>query len=115
MDAVKFLMENKRMCQNFKVCSRCPLHGNCISSIVDSGDAIKTVEIVEKWSEEHPVKTNGMKVHEMIPENERSTALKEADSNLKGRGFITSEEYVEMRVRKSWWDAEYKEGSNGNR
>lgn len=109
MDVVKFLMESKRMCQRYKVCSRCPLNGNCIASIVDPADAVRAVAIVEKWSKEHPVVTNGLKVHEMIPGNERSTVFKEADSNLKGCGFITSEDYVEMRVRKSWWDAEYKE------
>lgn len=109
MDAVKFLMENKRMCQNFKVCSRCPLHGNCISSIVDSGDAIKTVEIVEKWSEEHPVKTNGMKVWELIPGYVRSTNSRPAKENAL-LGQIVESEYIELLVRKSWWDEEYKEG-----
>lgn len=109
MDAVKFLMENKRMCQIFKVCSRCPLKGNCISSIVDSGDAIKTVEIVEKWSEEHPVKTNGMKVWELIPGYVRSTNSRPAKENALP-GQIDESEYIELRVSKSWWDAEYKGG-----
>ena len=110
MDAVKFLEERNRMCDNYNLCTDgCPLYKICDFSL---GYFREMVAAVEKWSEEHPVVTNGLKVHEMIPGNERSTVFKEADSNLKGCGFITSEEYVEMRVRKSWWDEEYKEGSN---
>lgn len=109
MDAVKFLMESKRICQSTKSCGGCPMSDCCLDDVEDIKDAIKTVAIVEKWSEEHPVVTNGLKVHEMIPGNERSTVFKEADSNLKGCGFITSEDYVQILVSKSWWDAEYKE------
>ena len=108
MDAVKFLEERNRMCDNYNLCTDgCPLYKICDFSL---GYFREMVAAVEKWSKEHPVVTKGMKVLEMIPGNERSTVFKEADSNLKGCGFIISEEYVQMRVRKSWWDAEYKEG-----
>ena len=114
MDAVKYIKEFNRMCRTYNYCSNgCPLEKRCgrfMGIDVDSETIEALVAIIEKWSKEHPANTNGMKVYEMIPANERSTAFKEADSNLKGCGFITSEEYVEMRVRKSWWDAEYKGG-----
>lgn len=112
MDAVKFLMESNRICQSSKPCGGCPMSDCCVYDVEDINDAIKTVAAVEKWSEEHPVVTNGMKVHEMIPGNERRTVFKEADPNLKGCGLMTSEDYVEMRIRRSWWDAEYREESN---
>ena len=113
MDAVKCIKEFNRMCRSYDCCSDgCPLKRRCIlfrNPNADSESIEALVAAVEKWSKEHPVVTNGLKVHEMIPGNERSTVFKEADSNIKGCGFITSEDYVEMRVRKSWWDAEYKE------
>lgn len=113
MDAVKYIKEFNRMCRTYPYCSDgCPLKRRCCilrNPNADSESIEALVAAVEKWSKKHLLKTNGLKVHEMIPANERSTAFKEADSNPKGCGFITSEEYVEMRVRKSWWDAEYKE------
>lgn len=62
MDAVKFIKERNRMCDSFLNCHGCPLEktedclDNGIGCIV--GDEIKQiVEIVEKWSAEHPQKT----------------------------------------------------------
>ena len=113
MDAVKFLMESNRICQSSKFCGVCPMSDCCVDDVEDIKDAIKTVAAVEKWSEEHPVVTNGMKVWELIPENQRVTAFKEAVQDFIGLGLITSEDYVQILVSKSWWNAEYKEKSNG--
>ena len=67
MDAVKFLKEEDRMCDKYKyssdhTCSDCPCHSKrngtdeiCIS--LRKTDHAKYVEIVEKWSKEHPAKT----------------------------------------------------------
>lgn len=118
MDAVKFLEEYSRMCNAHNDCVGCPMNDKpfCYpNDIITNDERKELVNAVEKWSCEHPVVTNGTKVLEMIPANERSTAFREANSNLKGFGFITSEKYVEMCVRKSWWDAEYKEGEDENR
>lgn len=109
MDVVKFLMESKRMCQRYKVCSRCPLNGNCIASIVDPADAVRAVAIVEKWSEKHPLVTNGMKVWELIPGDVRLTNSYPADENMLPESSIKGNEYVELVILKSWWDDEYKE------
>lgn len=93
MDAVKFLEERNRMCDNYNLCTDgCPLYKICDFSL---GYFREMVAAVEKWSEEHPVVTNGIKVLEMIPAVERSV-------NNKG--------YIEICIRKSWWDAEYKGG-----
>lgn len=115
MDAVKFLIEAERLCRQYPDCHECPLYlKKChVGGRKTVEECRETVAIIEKWGQEHPVVTNGMKVHEMIPGNERRTVFKEADPNLKGCGLMTSEDYVEMRIRKSWWDAEYKEESNG--
>lgn len=46
----------KRMCDSYKECSSCPLNDTCsgdsVSALPDNAD-----EIVDKWVEEHPVKT----------------------------------------------------------
>ncbi len=58
MDAVKFLEEKNRLCNNNEVCVGCPLDiwdVTCEQKIFDSPKEV--VEIVEKWSEEHPRKT----------------------------------------------------------
>jgi hypothetical protein len=49
MDAVKFLQERKRM---FK--SGAPIQG---IGLDDGYDPVRAVEVVEKWSAAHPVKT----------------------------------------------------------
>lgn len=112
MDAVKFINELNRMCKSHDdVCTGCPLIGsNCPINDFDA-EAEKVVLIVEKWSEEHPKKTNGDKIWEMIPSYLRSTTIKTADSEAFD-GSITAKDHIELRIVKDWWDAEYKEESN---
>ena len=67
MDALKFIEERNRMCDRYWQvdgdCNGCPLidarECNELRNMVDgAGKAVgKTVEIVEKWSKEHPRKT----------------------------------------------------------
>lgn len=67
MDALKFIEERNRMCDRYWQvdgdCDGCPLidarECNELRNMVDgAGKAVgKTVEIVEKWSKEHPRKT----------------------------------------------------------
>ena len=59
MDEVKYLKEKNRMCNTFGLsCSGCPL-GNSVEDCDDlqKERPEKAVEIVEKWSAEHPQKT----------------------------------------------------------
>ena len=67
MDALKFIEERNRMCERYWQvdgdCDGCPLvytrECNEMRNMVDdSGKAVgEVVEIVEKWSKEHPRKT----------------------------------------------------------
>lgn len=105
MDAVKFLEEYNRMCNTYNDCAGCPMDDKpfCYpSDIITNDESKELVNAVEKWSCEHPVVTNGMKVLEMIPE---------------GSAFIASTDgiYAELRIKRSWWNAEYKEVSNETR
>ena len=67
------------------------------------------VAAVEEWSEEHPLKTNGMKVWELIPGDVRLTNSYPTDENMLPESSIKGNEYVELVILKSWWDDEYKE------
>lgn len=78
MDALKFIEERNRMCDRcWQVdgdCDGCPLidarECNALRNMVDdAGKAVgKTVEIVEKWSKEHPRKTRQSVFLEQYPE-----------------------------------------------
>lgn len=102
MDAVMFQKEWARMCNSYDDCKNCPLRLNGCSDVLGaSGDIVeKRVEIVEKWSREHPLTTNGMKVLEFIHGNVRDTTII--------KNYPSTKDYVEICVEKSWWDAEYK-------
>ena len=102
MDALKFLTEQKRFCRS-QDCSTCPAYiykGDCyLMYMEDGGDDFfdedffrKSIEIVEKWSEANPNKTNGDVIRELygahiVYENE--------DDN-----FVIFDH--------DWWNAEYK-------
>ena len=73
MDAFKFCKEFERMCASYKECSACALFNettsvNCsaITNISD-GRLKKKIEVVEKWSKEHPPKTMAQDFFEKFP------------------------------------------------
>lgn len=78
MDALKFIEERNRMCDRYWQvdgdCDGCPLvdtrECNEMRNMVDdSGKAVgEVVEIVEKWSKEHPRKTRQSVFLEQYPE-----------------------------------------------
>jgi hypothetical protein len=78
MDALKFIEERNRMCERYWQvdgdCDGCPMLNvdecNELRSMVDdAGKAVgKVVEIVEKWSKEHPRKTRQDVFLEQWPE-----------------------------------------------
>lgn len=73
MDAVKFLKEKKRICNTHSSCSDCPLYdtfGSCNSPAVEDVDNL--ISAVEKWSKEHPVKTNLEYFKECFPKLNKS-------------------------------------------
>lgn len=77
MDAVKFLEELRRMCQNIS-CSDCSVQDLCSSYLSapqwwEGDETKKAVEAVEKWSAEHPVKTRLMDFLEKYPNAVRTS------------------------------------------
>lgn len=92
MDAIKFIKEQTRMCESFGTsCVGCPIYLDSKKAGHYCRTFIKTcteqaVDIVEKWSNEHPTITNLMKFKEVF-----------------------GKRVPEVQAPPSWWDAEYKE------
>lgn len=62
MDAIEYLKEFDRMCKSQPNCKRCPFNYRnngtetlCLDFLMQNPE--KAVDIVEKWSKEHSVKT----------------------------------------------------------
>ena len=93
MDALKFLEEKNRMCDEHPACVGCPLGELAYCADAEPEEVVK---VVEKWSKEHPFVTNGMKISELLPYS------KDIDID-KGKHCVT------IYISNCWWDAEYKE------
>lgn len=100
MDAVKFIKEYRRICDEYSSCIRCPLKNENESDDCIDADPEKMVKVVEEWSNAHPLTTNGMKVLELIPSDVSNTTIT--------RVYPSTKDYVKIYIEKSWWDAEYK-------
>lgn len=67
MEALKFLQETHRMCGMRENCDNCPVKDIYCDMTKEKYDFAKFVEIVEKWSSEHPVKTRQSELLKMFP------------------------------------------------
>ena len=108
MDAVKFLEEYNRMCITHNDCVGCPMKAKPLcypNDIITTDERKELVAVVEKWSKEHPIKTNGMRFLDDNREYIRTYHRWENDCKP----------YIEVHIEADWWDAEYKEGEqDGN-
>lgn len=82
---INFFAEAKRLCDSRTGCTadatnkeQCPLHGFC-DLIASEICAEKAVEILQKWSDEHPQKTYAQDFFEKFPK---------AQSNSDGTPFV---------------------------
>lgn len=67
MDGVKLLKELDRMCtwyNRLSTCEECPLIGCDFSTLAENADGV--ISSIEKWSKEHPVKSNAEKFKEVF-------------------------------------------------
>ena len=102
MDAVKFLEERNRMCDNYNLCTDgCPLClKKCHLGVRKTDEECREmVAVVEKWSKEHPIKTNGERFLYDNREHIRNY-------HRWGNGC---KPYIEVHIEADWWDEEYKE------
>lgn len=68
MDTVEFLKEAIRMCKSYTSCTGCVLEHKCPTTSMETEASDKLVEIIEKWSKEHPIKTRQDKFLEQYPD-----------------------------------------------
>ena len=79
MDAIKFLKENNRMCKTFDSCSgrdggaMCELYAKSNEKGLSCADYAndypeEAVEIVERWTKNHPKKTRQSEFLKLFPE-----------------------------------------------
>lgn len=73
---IDFFAEAKRLCDSHTACradmankGQCPLFAFCEHTIATGGaeDAITAIEILQKWSDEHPKKTYAQDFFEKFP------------------------------------------------
>lgn len=67
MEAFEYLKEFKRMCESFTDCEDCPLYDNCDAPHPSNEELQHRVDVVEKWSKEHPIKTYQKALLEIFP------------------------------------------------
>lgn len=115
MDAIKFMKEKKRMCESYSACiEACPLKipvyesgFTCIRYCFDNPE--KAVEIVEKWSAEHPIKTRQSEFLKMFPNADIQNDVIRICPKKIDQNSVTSEECSRsgcFECRKKYWLAE---------
>lgn len=91
-------------------CNICPIKESCRNDYNVIWNAYSIVEAVEKWSEEHPIKTNREVMKELL---EKTFGNIFFDDYLDGCKLIDchkfSGEFCDKCEYKGFWDKEYKE------
>lgn len=69
MDAVKYLKERNRMCDSYtNMCDGCGFGKVPKCNRTEEDNPEKAVDIVERWSAEHPIKTRQSEFLKMFPD-----------------------------------------------
>lgn len=64
---IDYLAEHKRMCDAHDECEHCPLDDYCSGIALRVKNSKQAIEIVQKWSDEHPRKTYLQDFFEKFP------------------------------------------------
>lgn len=80
MDAFEFCKEFARMCKDYEYCADCPLDKweretnlSCRDVRLSDKHIRERIDIVEKWSKEHPPKTMAQDFFEKFPNAPKNT------------------------------------------
>lgn len=101
MEALEFLREAQRMCNEYNCYDGCPVYGACVFGGINAQSPERLEDIVttvETWIETHPIKTNAQKFEEVFG------FLPDGDVIFSKDYFINA---VKGPVLK--WDEPYKE------
>lgn len=102
---INFFYEFKRLCDSRTACTadaankeQCPLYVFCRQPLtIRAEDAIKAVENLQKWSDEHPKKTYAQDFFEKFPK---------AQSNSDGTPFVCRKR-IYGGIRSTLEDCDY--------
>ena len=114
MDAERYIIEMKRMCDSYLGCIGCPIRAKKDNSDIDCSDFISTypkeaVKIVEEWSKEYPIMTNAMKFKEVFGCEPYETMTIRYCPPI---AYRTSKCMRNCEECKVWWDEGWKEPEN---
>lgn len=70
---INFMEECKRMCDAHERCKHCPLDYCCSGNTLWAKSTKQAIEIVQKWSDEHPLKTYAQDFFEKFPNAPRNS------------------------------------------
>lgn len=105
MNAVEFLKLQKRICKHHEndTCFNCPLNDHCLLSSTDLDyDEEETVRLAEEWEKEHPLRTNGDAITQMLDEN-----LPWGISGIEYEKRFRGDDVI-LTFSKEMWNEEYK-------
>ena len=111
MDAVKYLKERERMCNSYSnmysnMCDGCGFGKAPKCNRTEGDNPEKAVEIVEKWSAEHPIKTRQSEFLKMFPNADIQNDVIRICPKKLDQNSVTSEECSRsgcFECRKKYW------------
>ena len=110
MDAVKYLKERNRMCDSYNnMCDGCGFGKVPKCNHTEEDNPEKAVEIVEKWSAEHPMKMRQGEFLKIFPNAVMRNGVIQICPRNIDQNSITSEKCKELvcsECRKKYWLAE---------
>ena len=110
MDAVKYLKERNRMCDSYNnMCDGCGFGKVPKGNRAEDDNPEKAVEIVEKWSKEHPMKTRQSEFLKMFPNADIGQGYLNVCPKRIDLNSLTEDECADLRCsdcRKKYWLAE---------
>ena len=118
MTAVEFLKAEKRMCENYEFCDRCPIEkakGDPFMACLDFNYNYpeEAVAVVQKWADEHPIKTRQSEFLKLYPnakmQGDGVIKICPLELNTEFNCRATSERISCNTCWKDYWLAEVKE------
>ena len=110
MDAVKYLKEKERMCHSYNnMCDGCGFGKVPKCNRTEEDNPEKAVDIVERWSAEHPMKTRQSEFLKMFPNADIGQGYLNVCPKRIDLNSLTEDECADLRCsdcRKKYWLAE---------
>ena len=128
MDAVEYVKTLHRLCKSQDGCFKCILDSEdgCIAAASRYEGYENTVQIVEQWAKDHPVKTRKREFLKLFPDAEmvnieRTFCVAHFEPTKKCKGINPSEEQCIACMYRFWndevtdnGDTTHDNGDNGN-